>query len=585
MRTLYITNPDLESTRINGKLIRSSPILILHHDLRHSPFPVSVRQFIGHSAHCPPASPGKSARSTSAKFPCRDVCEDRTSIPAGQSDPPAAPPASTIPVPGRAELQFVSLPAEVHEVVLDYIFGKRAATNPGKFPAQNWSKALRHPRRKALSNLALVCRLWTDLVRSRIYRHIKVKGTWEELAGCVEWFNNHRHLIPLVRHVEIWIPVWGDRAVHLPPGVDAERNPVLAAASLLAPNLGHGIQYHRANKNATLEDIFEVLRRSFSAARVLTLEGGHCKNSPMVRHFRPDLLSDPIWSSRRSLPALENIQTLVMRGSWNLIRDFESWRNIVQALPALREWHCAYASPHLGAYFSMMHVLMQPLSPIQHFNLSLDGYHNSNDRFLRELYMISGNFLLVCRIVAEAAPLLESFSFTGRVCWYFFEAMKQQAARLGSQCRLRSLDIVVKGCCRKPETRPNGTQAGPELSGINHMDFVLAFEALIIKAIECLAVLPTLKDVRIRYVDLESTCPALNPYFQLINNECTGLWSPEILEALRNSRPSASFVELEDGLTVQCDENQQIVGAVMPRVRPRSIQVCMYTLIATGVNP
>jgi hypothetical protein len=72
-------------------------------------------------------------------------------------------------------LQFENLPAEIHEAVLDHLFGVRAATLasacPGKSSATSWSKALRHPRRKALSNLALVSPVWRPLVQERIYRH------------------------------------------------------------------------------------------------------------------------------------------------------------------------------------------------------------------------------------------------------------------------------------------------------------------------------------------------------------------------------------------------------------------------------
>lgn len=126
-----------------------------------------------------PASIGKSNCSTSANVLCGDICENRTSspIPASedQSHIPAEVPASTISAPAQSAIQFVNLPVEIHEIILDHIFGKRASagnhTAHGESSAQNWSKALHHPRRKALSNLALTCRVWTGLVQSRIYRH------------------------------------------------------------------------------------------------------------------------------------------------------------------------------------------------------------------------------------------------------------------------------------------------------------------------------------------------------------------------------------------------------------------------------
>ncbi len=80
-----------------------------------------------------------------------------------------------IPSLNHSQLQFEDLPAEIHEAVLDHLFGVRTATLasacPSKSSVTSWSKALRHPRRKALSNLALVSPVWRPLVQERIYRH------------------------------------------------------------------------------------------------------------------------------------------------------------------------------------------------------------------------------------------------------------------------------------------------------------------------------------------------------------------------------------------------------------------------------
>jgi hypothetical protein len=79
------------------------------------------------------------------------------------------------PLMRRSEIQFEHLPVEIHETILDYLFGERTSalsTSPGgKSPARSWNKSLRHPRRKALSNLALISPVWRVLVQDRIYRH------------------------------------------------------------------------------------------------------------------------------------------------------------------------------------------------------------------------------------------------------------------------------------------------------------------------------------------------------------------------------------------------------------------------------
>jgi hypothetical protein len=130
------------------------------------PRPVSVNSLARAPAQLP--LPSKTARSTSAEIPFRDS----HSLPVVEIDTCVPAPVPTSSGLGREETQFANLPIEIHENILDHIFGERAAASANtKSSAQNWSKAFRHPRRKALSNLALICRVWTPLVQSRIYRH------------------------------------------------------------------------------------------------------------------------------------------------------------------------------------------------------------------------------------------------------------------------------------------------------------------------------------------------------------------------------------------------------------------------------
>ncbi|KAG0152912.1 hypothetical protein PDIDSM_1871 [Penicillium digitatum] len=497
--------------------------------------------------------------------------------------------------PAQLGNQFMDLPVEIHEIILDHVFGKRASagnhSSYGKTSAQNWSKALHHPRRKALSNLALTCRVWTGLVQSRIYRHIRIKGSREELASCVRWFKRNQHLITYVCHIEIWMPIWGDRA--LQPDIsrlNAEQHTAQAAAgAVVSMQLNHDHQgndmfyYHRVTNNASLEEIFELIRRFFPTARVLTLEGGHCKNPPMIRHFRH---SRGMYSLQalipRRLPVLEHIQTFIMRGAWNLMRQLDDWHNISRALPALSEWQCAWAQPHLNAYFIMINIFTRPPATIRHINLSLEGFDTKNT-LLTGLSGPRSSLPPICSLLGERAAHLESFAYTGRVCWYFFETLKQGATAFNSCSPLRYLDLVVKACCQKADKSHHWSQMSLGISKITSLAFIRAFEAMVVKAIECLSVLPALEYLRIRFIDLDSRCPPLNPYFQLDNNKCTGLWSEDILESLRRNRPSASFIALTDGLAAEYSDHQ-IVGALMPRARPLGIQVNTYSLLADSSN-
>ncbi|KAJ6185238.1 hypothetical protein N7519_006539 [Penicillium mononematosum] len=561
-----------------------------------SAIPPAPSELVNSIASAPipgPASAGKSNYSITSNIICRDTCENRVSstIPAGedQSHLPAQVPASTISAPVQSGIQFVSLPVEIHEIILDYIFGRRASagnhTAYGESSAQNWSKALHHPRRKALANLALTCRVWTGLVQCRIYRHIRIKGSRDELANCARWFTRNPHLTPYVCHVEIWMPIWGDRA--LSPNI-SRSNVELHAAQPAARRAGHTqgnrpyrhhnhgdnvFHYQRPSNNASLEEIFGL--------------GGHSKNSPMIQHFRHSHVMYSLQALiQRRLPVLERIQTFIMRGAWNLMRQLEDWHNISQALPSLSEWHCAWAQPHLNAYFIMIHILIHPPLTIRHINLSLEGFYNKSGSLLVGPSGPRNSLPPMCSLLGEAVPRLESFTYTGRVCWFFFETLKQGATAMRSHSRLRSLDLVVKACCHNKQVdKPHHwSQMGAGVGGITSIAFIRAFEAMVVKAIECLSVLPTLEYLRIRFIDLDSTCPPLNPYFQLVNNECTGLWSEDILEALRVNRPSASFISLADGITAEYND-QQIVGALVPRVRPLGIQVNTYSLLADSSNP
>lgn len=163
--------PELSSTASSPLMISTIP----------PPRPVSVNS-LARSSLSTTLPYTKSPRSTSAEFPVHD---DPVSAPAGSSQPVCHAPAESLlsdaflpsdtPPSTRPELRFENLPIEIHEAILDYLFGERTSafttTGPGKSSARNWNKSLRHPRRKALSNLALISPVWRSLVQDRIYRY------------------------------------------------------------------------------------------------------------------------------------------------------------------------------------------------------------------------------------------------------------------------------------------------------------------------------------------------------------------------------------------------------------------------------
>jgi len=141
--------------------------------------------------------------------------------------------------------------------------------------------------------------------------------------------------------------------------------------------------------------------------------------------------------------------------------------------------------------------------------------------------------------------------------------------------KLKSLDLTVKNCCRP------GFVDG---SGINDPAFIAALESLVVAGVSSLNHLKSLTLLRIRFIDLESPMPLLNPFFQIKDNFCTGLWSDKILIALATARPAASFVELSDDFGgISYDKEGKVVPGEKTRTRPLSMKVSSYEAFSTVI--
>lgn len=355
-------------------------------------------------------------------------------------------------------------------------------------------------------------------------------------------------------------------------------------------NGNYTFQY--ASHNATLQDIFGHVKVLFPDARILTLEGGHCKKPPMIRHFENDLLG------QKRFEVLPNIQTFVMRGSWNIMREYSHWCNIEKALPNVREWHCAYAKPKAEGYCTIGRILTNLPKTMTHVNISLEGFYNKEGSSPSWWNVGSQTDLHLCQTLGRVAPQLESLSYTGRICACFFTSARQAMENSTVETKLKSLDLVVKSCCRERKkmrsldqlnanNAPNSSSVSilEDGTGITNLAFIKAFEKLTVSAVRSIDTLLALDYIRIRFIDLDSACPLLNPYFQLLNDECSGLWNDEILEILEEVRPSAQYYELSDGIYPQYSTNDNIVGAIFPRTRPRAIKASTYRIISDTSKP
>ncbi|CZS97770.1 uncharacterized protein RAG0_06692 [Rhynchosporium agropyri] len=465
------------------------------------------------------------------------------------------------------------LPVEIHECVLDYLFGVRASASSRTAAAgntkvlRNWGTALRHSRRREVSILALVSKQWRVLVQDRLYRHLKIKGTRESVNLANLWFTQHQHLCCYVKHIEIWFPVFQpknpafDRTLRI-PSTSPDRSVVLRSLGSLV-DTGFTITYQSPSNNCTLEEVFRFVGMTFGEACILTLEGGERKKPPMVRHHK-----DPATSA---LPIIDTIRTLVCKGQWNLIRSDDDFQNIVAALPNLSEWHASYAKPKSKSYISMATILPKLPQNLTHLNVCLEADYRReavSPAFSRK----AANVTHLCAEMAKAIPTLEHLSYTGRVCFSFFD----QAAKLSDprNSRLKSVDIVVKNVCRPAGVWNDG-------SGITDAAFIAAFERLVISGIKSLDKLAALQFLRIRFLDLDSQVPALNPYFQLLYRQCTGLWSDEIVEALKRARPATKFIEKPDDLCeFEFKDGQLRPPPTFSKTKPLSIKVSSYLTLS-----
>ncbi|ATZ46219.1 hypothetical protein BCIN_01g08550 [Botrytis cinerea B05.10] len=469
------------------------------------------------------------------------------------------------------------LPVEIHECILDHLFGFRAAASariiPGKSKVlRGWGTALRHSRRREVSELALVSTQWRSLIQERLYRHLKIKGTMDSVQQSLDWFYAHSHLCRYVKHIEIWFPVFQqkklpfDRVMRIPT-TNPDRSTLIRSLAHLGAEPTNPVTYQTPDNNSTLSEIFQFVRNTFPEVVILTLEGGERKKPPQVQQFRPN---------ETKLPKIRTIRTLVCKGQWNIIRTDGDFQNIAAALPNLNEWHGSYAKPKSKSYLCIAQIAPRIPQNITHLNLCLENDYRRetvSPAFFRKVTQKTH----FCEELAKSIPTLEHLAYTGRVCRGFFDTATKISNPRTS--RLKSIDFIVKNCCRPNQQWNDG-------SGISDMSFISAFEALVLSSARSLKKLAALEYLRIRFIDLESQIPPLNPYFELKNNQCTGIWSPAIVDALASSRPSASFVEKAETLGELAinKDGQYITPTTFSKFRPLSIKVSNYLALSGGIT-
>ena len=400
----------------------------------------------------------------------------------------------------------------------------------------------------------------------------------------------HRHLQEHVRHFEVWVPVWEGRRVRQPipdPVRQLLFPPTISTSMLGTYNIATDetknitLPFQTGFYNATLDEIFGCAKTLFPKACALTIEGGNCRKPPMIQHFRQKFPTPLACTSNMypayqqfmnlqfgRLPQLTNIRTIVLKGAWNIIRQESDFTNLTTALPNLREWQCAYSKPKSRAYAAICASLKQVPPTITHLSICLEGLDYKSNQSLRKWHKIyPANH--ICHDLGRIFPQLETLTYTGRVCACLFYTARKAASDSRDYSHLRSVDLIVKNCCRETTNFNDGT-------GIHNWAFIQAFAALVLAGVRALDALTQLNFLRIRFIDLDSPSPLLNPYFNLQNDTCMGLWTQEMLELLEKVRPTAHYLEsdLQDSLPGG-GKNVKMLSS-----RPKSIKVDAYIAVA-----
>ncbi len=417
------------------------------------------------------------------------------SSPALPSSPTLPPSATELATPLHKKKQqtlfLQHLPMEIQALILDHLFDGRISPLATRWPD------------KRLTKLAVFSHVWRALIQERLYCRIKLKATVTTLNDALIHFAQNSHLRSYVKHVELWFPVFEPRMVAVPQ--QQQQQPFATTVEGIPST-----SYVLPSDNCSLEEAFYFLSTTFPELGILTLEGGERRKAPQVRHFLrdalggggaadamaldtaeegPSVLCQPV----PAIPPIATVRTLVCKGQWNLIRSDRDFQNIAAALPNMHEWLASYSKPKSKSYLTMATILPNLPVNLTSLDLCLEGDYRQEISFPPYFLKVTDK-VHFCGSLAEATPALQHLSYTGRVCRTFFEV----AARIADPrtTRLKSVELTVKNCCRQVN---HWHESG---SGVTDLNFIRAFEALVLSAVRSLARLTKLEHLRIRYVDL-----------------------------------------------------------------------------------
>lgn len=370
-----------------------------------------------------------------------------------------------------------------------------------------------------------------------------------------------------VRNVEIWFPVWANRV--LPADAMGEDQDDIH----FGPD-AHDFYSMPRNWLLPLQDILLHIKVFYPNLTMLTLQGGTSINGQAIRHFHEE---DPFfWIYCPQLPILPDVQTLVMRGSYNLVRHWAHWRTLARAFPNLEHWDSTWGPFNVDNWNLMKRALVCPPAKLKHLTLSFDGLCGLGE--LPEVHMKT-----LCKELGEAAARMESFTLTGRICGRFFSTLCKEYRNVRDK-RLLTLNLNVETLCNDCHAHVDDPFIKPHIpvTGIQNPIYIRDFEIITMGAIQALKSVPTIQRISIRTLDIDSEWLMFAPYFEFKGQTCKGFWSTATVANLTSVRDNTvSYLSLIDGIYPELDKEDKVVGVLPPAGpgRPNSLRKEAYRLL------
>ncbi|KAG8413121.1 hypothetical protein J3459_015779 [Metarhizium acridum] len=245
------------------------------------------------------------------------------------------------------------------------------------------------------------------------------------------------------------------------------------------------------------------------------------------------------------------------------MRETGDFHAILGALPNLKEWQASYSKPKSKSYITMSEFAPSLPMRITSFSLCLENDYR-REAVMPALYAKVAMKTHIC------ARMAEGHDSAGALFVYRPHLPP-----------LRSIDLTVKNCCRHSSSYHDSG------SGIQELSFIEAFERLVLSAVRSLDKFKEVEYLRIRFVDLDSILPPLNPYFLMANGECSGVWSDAIVAELSRVRPRAHFTELCESFRQYFVRQRRKDGDYAreyPRTRISSLKLSNYRSLATRIT-